>query len=76
MNHPALPYDAKTWKLAGVVALVLLGVAISLALMERCLQPERGPQERSHEHRERPNRHRSSLPPEVQRQFEEFRKEK
>ncbi|MCF7788072.1 MAG: hypothetical protein K9N47_18260 [Prosthecobacter sp.] len=70
MNTPALPRDAKTWKLAALVAMGLFVGFSSFALMERWLHPERALHER---HDERPERmHRHSKPPEVERQFEEF----
>lgn len=74
MNTPALPRDGKTLKLAALIAMVLFVTLAVFALLLPRFQPEGEQRERSRRHQE-PTR-RSSLPPEVQRQFEEFMKEK
>jgi hypothetical protein len=74
MNTPALPRDAKTWKLAAVVAMGLFVIFSLIVLMERWLHPERAPRERNNESRE-PMR-RSLMPPDMNRQLQEILKEK
>lgn len=74
MNDPLLPRDAKTLKLAALVAMGLFVVFSSFILMERWLHPERAHRERHDEPPERMHRH--AMPPEVERQFEEFMKKK
>jgi hypothetical protein len=73
MHIPAFPRDAKTLKLAALIALGLLGALSVLALLQQRVSPERDPNERSRRTREQSRR---AMPPGVQRQFQEFLKEK
>ena len=73
MHIPAFPRDAKTLKLAVLIALGLLGALSVLALLQQRVSPERDPSERSRGTREQSRR---AMPLEVQRQFQEFLKEK
>lgn len=74
MNERPLPYDGRTWKLAAVAAMGVFVVLSGFALAERWLHPERAQRESPGRHPER--LHRSSRPPEVERQFEAFGKKK
>jgi len=73
MSIPAFPSDAKTIKLAALIALGLLGALSLLALLQQRFSPEREQRERSRGTREQS---RSAMPPEVQRQFQKFLKDK
>lgn len=73
MHIPAFPRDAKTMKLAALIALGLLGALSFLALLQQRVPPEREQGERTHRTREQSRR---AMPLEVQRQFQEFMKDK
>ena len=73
MYIPAFPQDAKTWKLAALIAMGLFVTLSLFAMLQQRFHPEREQREINSGRRE-PTRH--SLPPEVQRQLQEFPKEK
>jgi hypothetical protein len=73
MHIPAFPRDAKTLKLAVLIALGLLGALSVLALLQQRVPSKSEQGERRGRTREQSRR---AMPPEVQRQFQEFMKEK